>query len=230
MAAPVGHIICALALFNSSNVVKDHDAFLAGTSFPDIRYISDISRAQTHKLSANAKLSDVLDAEPFEAGRRFHVWVDREREKYMAKNDAYRFVKDRPYKTHMLKIIEDHILFDDLKFDEQKVFSRIYDEEKAFLKDESRILSWHRILSAYFKPCWFNVTRYMSAYNELSKVMYQPRGFFKDLWFKTKALGFLLYTYYEIEKLSRDPELRNIILGFYKDKIHVLVGSKFVPN
>lgn len=230
MAAPIGHIICALALLNSGHEVSDQNAFLAGTSFPDIRYISKLNRSHTHKLEST-KLAHVLDAPPFEAGRRFHAWVDLEREKYMKENGAYEFVKTSPYPAHMLKIIEDHILREKLKLNASKVFDRIYDEELAFLPEKDLIQVWHQILLTYLDDShWFYFTNYLNAWREYQKLSFKSEGFFKDLRFKMKALGLAIYAYYQLNKLSQDPKLRSIILGFYEDKIFKLVGSKFVPN
>lgn len=232
MAAPVGHIICALAVLNSGHAIEDKNAFLAGTSFPDIRYVSQLSRAHTHKLESS-KLSDVLNASSFEAGRRFHAWVDLEREKFMKKEGAYDIVKDVPYPTHMLKIIEDEVLLEKkkLEINPQQIFGQIYAEELAFLPDEARLKAWHRILITYLDDSsWFHFIRYFKAYREYQKLTHKSEGFFKDLKFKIKAFGFFIYAYAQVYKLSQDPKLRNIILGFYEDKITELIGSKFVPN
>lgn len=231
MAAPVGHIFCALLLLDSGYAVQDKNAFLAGTSFPDIRYISSLSRAHTHELKSS-NLFELLDIpSSFEAGRRFHVFVDIERERYMKEKDAYRFVQDAPYKTHWLKIIEDRIIRDQIKIDAKKIFGRIYDEERAFLPDEKRIADWHRILSTYLDDGhWFHFTRYLSTWNELQRISKKPDGFFNALWQKTKALGFFIYAYAKLEKLQKDPELRSVVFGFYKDKMTELINSKLVPD
>jgi hypothetical protein len=101
-------------MLNSGMVnLADKNAFLAGTSFPDIRNTTpDVSRATTHHSNARG-LPPVLSAKtPFEAGRLFHVFIDREREKHMREHNAYRFLGNGPLRTQLLKIIEDHILFE----------------------------------------------------------------------------------------------------------------------
>jgi hypothetical protein len=228
MAAPVGHIFCALALFNSGHEVLDKNAFLAGTSFPDIRYVSSLNRKETHKLSST-KLASVLDATPFEAGRRFHAWVDLEREKYMKAMNAYEFFKDMPYKSHMLKFTEDRILWDKekLKINSHEIFGKIYEEEKDYLS-ESQIKIWHGILATYLDTGHnFYFTRYLSTWMELRKL---EKPLIKDWWSKIKFFGLALYAYVKIIRLSKDPKLKAIVLGFYEDKISKLFGSKFVPN
>lgn len=230
MAAPVGHIVCALALLHS-NVAKiiDTDAFMAGTSFPDIRYVAKVERKITHQLKKDS-LDYALDApSAFEQGRRFHVFVDHQREKHMVEHDAYRFVKGSPWPTHMLKIVEDRILFDSIKnrFDPQDVFNKLYPEEIAFGIHERHIKAWHNVLAAYLSPeHWFNITRYYAAISAYKKEYGLPDRFFGDIWQSLKSLGFFLYAYYKIEDLSRNEELRHIILDFYEQKIPELLKKR----
>lgn len=230
MAAPVGHIVCALALLNTgAHDITDKNAFIAGTSFPDIRYISPVKRSITHKFLGH-NLSYVFNAKtPFEAGRRFHVFVDMAREQHMRENNAYRFVKSGPLKTQMLKLIEDHILFDRLKgkLNEKEIFSHIYDEEKAFLVPHEDLLMWHSLLQTYLdQSYWFNVSRYFCALREFQKAYGLPKQFFGNIWLSIRTLGFFIYAYYQVEKLSRNKELRAIILDFYDKRIQEIIKDE----
>jgi hypothetical protein len=229
VAAPVGHIICALALLNSGKApIADQNAFFAGTHWPDIRYITDINRSTTHKFSGDG-LDYVLDTDSsFELGRRFHVFVDREREKHMKKHDAYRFIKNGPLKTQMLKIIEDHIMFDQLKgrFDAEEVFGRIYEEERNFLVKESDIITWHNLLRTYLdQSSWLTAFRYYNTLAEFQKAYGLPDELYKNLWSRIRTIGFFIYAYFQVEKLSREPELRAIILDFYQNRIQELIET-----
>jgi hypothetical protein len=221
VAGPVGHIICALALLKSDSInFTDHHAFLAGTNFPDISNTVDVPRAVTHKVEKHS-LDNVLSASSaFEAGRRFHIYVDNEREKHMLKHYAYRFVKNSPFKVRMLKLIEDHILFEKLanNFDEKNVFGKIYDEERQFSIQEKDIRIWHHLLSTYLdQSSWSNLSRYIKTLIEFKRV-YKPRREF-GLWQNFKTIGFLIYAYFQVEKISRNEELRAIILDFYENRI-----------
>lgn len=230
MAAPVGHTICALALLKSGVVdIVDHQAFLAGTNFPDIRYIADIGRTTTHKMEGEG-LEFVLSApSSFEAGRRFHVFVDHEREKHMLKHQAYRFIKNGPLKTQMLKIVEDRILFDKLKrtpFKEKEVFGKIYDEERNFALKEEEITTWHNLLATYLdQTTWFNVVRYFRTLYAFQNAYGMPTDIFKNFWQNIKTFGFFIYAYFQIEKLSRDTDLRAIILDFYENRIEQIIKN-----
>lgn len=229
MAAPIGHIISALALLNSTATIVDHSAFIAGASFPDIRYITDISRSATHRLEKQS-LMTVLDTNSsFEAGRRFHVFVDREREKFMREHDAYRFVKNGSLKTQLLKLVEDHILFDQYKnrLDSKAIFDKIYSEELNYGLSISSIEAWHRILKEYLDDThWFNITRYYKALREFKEVYAKSRELFSSFWTGVRTVGFLLYAYVQVVRLSNNEELRQIILEFYEKKMPDLIKKE----
>jgi hypothetical protein len=229
VAAPVGHIVCALALLNSGTItIADNAAFLAGTSFPDIRYISNISRASTHQSNVRG-LRPILETQnSFEAGRLFHVFVDREREKHMQQYDAYRFVKSGPLGVKLLKIIEDHILFEKLAgcFNADQVFDKIYQEERNTLVSESDLQTWHNLLLTYLNPNhWFSFTRYYQSLVEFQKAYNRHAQIPTNFWQHLKTFGFFVYVYFHIETLSRNQELRSIVLDFYENKIERLIRN-----
>ncbi len=226
MAAPIGHIICALTLLNSSPSVVEQGAFLAGTSFPDIRYVADVSRSATHRME-HKTLSYVLGADTsFEAGRRFHVYVDREREKFMRENNAYDFIKNGPLKTQLLKLVEDHILFDQLNNRLQgplnpKVFlSKVYPEELSYGLTVSSVNTWHRMLTEYFDDShWFSIYRYYKSLLVFKEAYNGSAKLFSSFWTGVRTVGFLIYAYVQVVRLSRNEELRKIILEFYNNKM-----------
>lgn len=229
MAAPVGHMLSALLLIKSGiGTINDPQAFLAGASFPDIRYISKVRRDITHHLSEDS-LGFVLKAPTsFEQGRRFHAWVDLRREEHMRKHDAYRFVQNGPLKTQMLKLTEDHILFDRLKgeMSPMLVFGKIYDEERSYALKDEEILGWHSLLKTYLdQTSFFNFTRYLRSVYQFQKSFGLPQGFFSGIWQSIKTLGFFMVAYFQIEKISREKKLREIILDFYDHKINELIKA-----
>lgn len=229
MAAPVGHIICALALLNSGTLkVADNQAFFAGTLFPDIRYITSIERKATHQLR-ESNLSYVIKADSaFEIGRRFHVFVDHKREEFMREKGAYRFVENGPYSTQMLKMVEDNILFPRLKgrFEAGHIFDKIYPQERAYKIDDKALSAWHKILTSYLDTTrWFDMTRYYHAIQAYKEAFGVPDRLFKDFWTSTKTIASLLYAYIQIERLSRNEKLRAIVLDFYENKITELTSK-----
>lgn len=227
MAGPVGHIVCALALLNSDlSTIKNKDAFFAGTLYPDSRYVTGVRRADTHKNEGEG-LNGVLKAgSDFEAGRLFHVFVDKEREKYMREHDAYRFVKGSPFKTQMLKIIEDHFLFDKLKgnFNASEAFGKIYDEEHAYAAKEASIKVWHNFLLVYLNQSyWLSFSRYYNSLLVLKDMSSKKIRLFDSFWQSIKTVAFLVHAYIQLEILSRNEELKAIILGFYETKMDALL-------
>jgi hypothetical protein len=220
VAAPVGHLFCALVFLNSGHAeVKDKAALMAGTSFPDIRYIAPISRKLTHRLAENNMRYVASAPSSFEMGRRLHVRVDKEREKYMKAHDVYRFVKDEPYPTHLLKLVEDNILFEKLGNlqDLNSIFDKVYIEEQSYGLSDAQIRSWHNILKSYLNPNhYFNFFRYYSAASQYKKEFGLPEKLFGNFWQSIKTITFFFAAYFKIEKLSRNVELRKLILDFYE--------------
>jgi hypothetical protein len=226
VAAPVGHIICALALLNSGSVkVDDSHAFFAGTLFPDIRYITNIERKATHQLKESSLLFVKKADSSFELGRRLHILVDLKREEHMRKNGAYDYIKNNLYSTQMLKMVEDNILFDKLKnnFSLGKILDKIYPEERAYKISDKNIYTWHQILKSYLDTNKFKITRYYQAAQAYKRAFGLPERLFKDFLSSAKTMVSLVYAYIQIERLSRDEKLRAIVLDFYENKINELV-------
>jgi hypothetical protein len=83
MAAPIAHIFLAVQILVGPFKVMSHEKeFIIGTSFPDIRYLKVIERAETH--FENVTLNDIKkETNSFKAGMLFHSFVDQKREEYM---------------------------------------------------------------------------------------------------------------------------------------------------
>lgn len=233
MAGPVGHIVSALALLNNplAEIVHKND-FLLGTSFPDIRYISEISRAKTHMIH-EVSVAHVMKAQTdFEKGRRFHVFLDYKREDYMKKNDAYRFLPKGPLKTQLLKLVEDKVLFSQLQgFNPEGLFIKIHPEEKTSGMDEKEINRWHTLLTTYLKPdYWFNFSRYFRSLWLFQEAYGLPKELTDGFFAKMRTFGFLVYAYFQLEKLSRNEELRTIILNFYNREFPRIINEGLRPG
>ena len=84
MSFPITHILAAQQLQQKYFASADRVQLILGTSFPDIRYLGELSRQQTHpqpehSLAAIARLSD------FDIGVQIHLLVDLKHEEYLAK-------------------------------------------------------------------------------------------------------------------------------------------------
>ncbi len=103
MAAPITHLLFAAAL--SEEVSNE---FMAGVSFPDIRYISSLSRERTHAFGVD-KITDVTS---FISGMAFHQYIDVTREEYWEEHGIYNKLPVTPSTVSALKFCEDVVLYD----------------------------------------------------------------------------------------------------------------------
>lgn len=134
---------------------SDLKGFLVGTSFPDIRYITHFPREQTH-FSIN-NLKEVSESSSlFEAGMKFHAWVDKVREEFVVASGIYE--KIAPFaegqKATLLKLIEEEIIdYDGRKWG--TLFGAPLDEEKRYTTEEM-IQKWHNIIwgCMQVRPSW----------------------------------------------------------------------------
>ncbi len=224
MAAPIGHIICALAFINNNALtITKKNEFFAGTSFPDIRYIENtIDRKTTHTLKEKT-LGYVLKApSDFERGRRLHVLIDYEREKYMRKHNAYRFVPHNNYRTQILKAVEDKILLENFKktnFNAERVFNQIYPEEQVYNIKNNILATWHTILATYLDTNNISIVRYYKSLRVYYDNFGMPKRLFKNFLTSMKTIAFLFYTYVQIEWLSHDRILKELVLDFYEKEV-----------
>ena len=150
MAAPIGHIYLALQLLNGPLKEVNHQEFLIGTSFPDIRYPAQLPRETTHWQ--NITLEMIFgEKDPFNQGMLFHSYVDQEREFFIKKHAITDQLPHFPHKHGLLKGLEDQLLYPKIK---NKSFIRLFDQilgrELDIVKDKTIIQDWHTHLQNYF--------------------------------------------------------------------------------
>lgn len=149
-AGPVTHLYLAECYCIKQDIQdkKWIEDFIVGSLFPDIRYVSCLSREQTHLPIT--KLDEIYHIENgFEAGMKFHAWVDQVREAFVLDTEIYSAIlplteKDR---ATLLKFIEEEILSD---FYDGRKWSYLFDEslleEQAFEVTIDEINYWHLII------------------------------------------------------------------------------------
>jgi hypothetical protein len=150
MAAPIGHIYLALQLLNGPLKGVNHQDFLIGTSFPDIRYLAHIPREKTHYQHVD--LQRILtEREPFKQGMLFHSFVDQERERFMKENQINNLLPSLPHKSGILKGLEDQLLHPKLP-DKSflRLFDTVIDQELKIVTHKIIIQEWHTNLQNYF--------------------------------------------------------------------------------
>jgi hypothetical protein len=110
MATPATHILLSEPFLNQHPDIEKN-AFLVGTSLPDIRYIdNNIPRNKYHK--ENADLNKVLQQPTdFEKGIYFHSFLDQWRDNFYIEREVYVFGRDEVFIT-ALKCLEDEIWYE----------------------------------------------------------------------------------------------------------------------
>lgn len=155
MPWPATHVLVAETAYPRYFSHLDHQAFIIGTCYPDIRYPAQIDRDLTH--IHDVPLEDMLSETGFRAGLLFHTYVDDFWNSYIAQFRERLFSivpKHRPT-FHTLKILQDLYLYDKLDYWSQIVdeLGSILPEELTFGASEQVVQDWHAMLQHYLsKP------------------------------------------------------------------------------
>ena len=127
---------------------------IIGTEFPDIRYITPISREQTHPI-----VSDIsqITGTPFEIGMKIHSWLDTTREN-LIQQEVYDAIAPyaQGHSYTLLKFVEEEILAD--FYDGTKwlsTFNDILADELPYAP-EATIAKWHDTIqwTLTLRPSW----------------------------------------------------------------------------
>ncbi len=199
MARPITHIVLADKVFNKYFSDKDKADFYRGTLFPDIRYLGEIRRSETH--FGGVTLSEVKKENSFFAGFKLHSLVDKIRERFIYKQNIYSFLPASRYIVEAVKLIEDKLLYSKVKnWDEiRDYFSDFSKEEFSFRVSRAGIEKWHGLLRIYFnkEPKVENTIEFLS----------KLKGFKDSL----EELRFL------INKLNSNSKIKETTFKFYKE-------------
>lgn len=153
-AFPITHTLLAeewMALYGPSDPTAS-DEFVVGTLFPDIRYVAEEERANTH--IHNATLQEVRTARtPFEQGKLLHCYVDDQREKWVVEWGVYELLVDLPdaQRASFLKLVEDEILYHEGVKTRISAFFHFPQEELAAGLPMNTLIKWHALLAGYFR-------------------------------------------------------------------------------
>lgn len=152
MAAPIGHLYLALKLLTGPLLHDiDQQAFIIGTSFPDIRYVAQVKREYTHVLPIT--LQEVIaERDPFKAGILFHSWVDKTHELFYTQHGIFNRLPRIPHIIEGFKCAEDMVLFP-LMHDRSFIthFDTILPQEIALIPRTGVVKQWHNMLKYYLK-------------------------------------------------------------------------------
>ncbi len=144
---------------------KQKSDFIAGTLFPDIRYLVNIPREVTHY--ENISLDQVLNAPTaFQAGLLFHSYVDDRREIFVIESGIYDYVSqfDCPKIATQLKLAEDEILYGKGDWKAYRAaLKKIHPEERLFGIVETDLQKWHLLLDYSFSYSPASIMWYLST-------------------------------------------------------------------
>lgn len=193
-AAPLTHLYIGDIFLKYYNV-EDRKAFLLGNIYPDIRYMSSVSRANTHR--DDVTLNEIIKEEDsFKKGCLLHCYVDVLRENLVEILHIYDMLEplDRGYKSQLLKFIEDEYLHARCQTAEYVQINTAPIKQEFQHNLQLRDLQkWHLFISGYLtiKP---SMQMYL-----LSMVTKEMFG----------IPSHILYEWsYEIPKLAHDPYLK----------------------
>lgn len=210
MAAPIAHVFLAIQVL--AGPLKDtfnEKEFILGTSFPDIRYLKIVERAETH--IENVTFDDIKnETNSFKAGLLFHSFVDAEREKYIVEHNMYDALPTFRFTTQSLKFAEDHLLRE--LFNVQEYSDYFYDiltEQLSFNISEETIRKWHFFLQEYFAGN-LSGRDLMVKYFDLN----EPNAWAVKRWF---------FSWYYARKINniilsivQDQDMKKLLLDFYQ--------------
>lgn len=157
-AGPMLHLwvaerFCEIHGIDDNEVLQ---GIIIGSEFPDIRYITELSRDETHPIVLDIQ-EVIQSATPFEIGVKLHSWLDFIREDFIDQiiYDAISLY-DNEHSATLLKFVEEEILAD--FYDGRKwsfFFDKILPEELIFAKEEAAI-KWHSLIqwTMSFRPSW----------------------------------------------------------------------------
>jgi len=151
MAAPITHVFFAEEFINDKLSPHNQTNFIVGTLFPDIRYYDNMDRQRTHLKKI--VFSDLKKENSFDAGLKFHSFLDEQRMEFFESREDYPFFLG-PMRAaeSSLKFFEDEILYERIK-DWPRIkgcLDDILPEELYFSLREQDVRGWHRLLKEYF--------------------------------------------------------------------------------
>lgn len=155
-AMPMTHVYLAELWLEYNNPSYDNlqkREFILGNLFPDIRYLGNISRNDTHEKGVT--LNRIRNAEsPFLAGKRLHSYIDEKREILVESLKIYpkleEVIGNKKQLFTLLKLLEDSLLYDFIQRYEVVKYLTHTSNEELVLADGNDVLKWHLFLSFYF--------------------------------------------------------------------------------
>ncbi len=198
MASIITHIVQGKKIFDRLPRRMNWEEFVIGTTFPDIRYLSDINRDVTHIYDTSE--DKVPFTSSFEAGRYVHSLIDERRVVLLKQLGMFDMIEYNYVNETALKLFEDVVLFESFgDWNEViKTFSNTLPEELQYVPNIKEVEKWHKGVQEYIK----------NGPNQASWLkQFKTSGFTKD-----KVQPILL----KVEEYAENPRLREILLNLNK--------------
>jgi len=231
MAGPVAHIVIALQMFNngllSAREPEDLVRLIVGTSFPDIRYTTKLSRKTTHP--GTATLQQIRqERNPFKAGMDLHDLVDRVRWYYIHKHKVLDMLPQHPRTSLCLKLFEGQLLRNQVEdwATVHRFFNHITPEERTFNLPEKKIKEWHELIQYFCSSSPPNAQKLASLYfmiqfqSKFFKLPAKLRNLMATLLAKL-PLPIFLKTRRFMKTLGQNEHLKQTILYFYDNFLQI---------
>ncbi len=159
MAAPITHILFTRVIAKTVS-----DDFIAGVSFPDIRYLGSISRERTHVYGSD----EIKDVTSFTSGMAFHQYIDEARGKYWKDNGIYEQLPDTPLTAQALKFCEDIILYES--------FDRWHSIVSLFQNTPTIPADYRDAIASPEMRRWYQlIAHYLNEKPDLEKIAYMMK-------------------------------------------------------
>lgn len=166
MAMQITHIVTADKLFDNYFRHFNKKEFYIGTVFPDIRYLGDVSRHETHNYELC--LHDVIqETDSFVAGMKFHSLIDLVREDFVSQEGIYELFEADTDKYSVPKLLEDELLYSKVN-DWSAVAAFLTDilpQEASYPIPHDNLEKWHINIHRYVAQPPTDETRYAYAHN-----------------------------------------------------------------
>lgn len=143
-------------------------AVVLGTVYPDIRYLGEHSRSETHP--ADVTIQSIAEAEtPFQQGVLLHVFLDDERWRLIQEWNVHALLDEAAPglspidRDTFLKLVEDEILSENrMWLTVQRYLTIVIPEEIENGTSLHTALRWHMIVSRYLSDGPSNVFRQLA--------------------------------------------------------------------
>lgn len=207
MSAPIAHLVYARHYLDK-HPQGDDAAFIAGSIFPDIRYLGGLERSVTHQPGKYSAIDVQNETDSWKAGTYYHNLVDDLWQAYIEKEAPA--IAANAVSMEALKMLEDEYLYSNiLDWLPIRVALRVVPNSEQQIAAPEICLKWHSI-----------VNKLVVARPQRSR----RESFLRELGFDDERLAELEQHVKELKINSRTPSL---LQGLKSHIIEATVGRQY---